>query len=166
MLEPGLAVLEVAHEGRSNFIVRLLDHNGKEVDTLFNQIGEFNGQRRFEIREGGRYLLDVVANGPWSVTIHQPRPDHAAAALRSIRGTGYTATEFFELQPGLNVFKLNYTGKDRFRVTLTDRDGRLVESLINVIGPFAGSKPVSIQTGGTYFLNVSASGDWTVEIEQ
>ena len=164
-LEPGLTVFEINHDGNSNVIVRLLDQDGNAIDTLFNQIGQFNGERGFAIHDGGKFLLDIVADGKWNININQPRPTTGESAPRSLIGTGVGITEFVELNKGLNVFKFNHAGKGRFTAKLMDRDGKLVENLINTLGSFNGSKPVTIEKRGIYFLNVGGDGNWTVDVE-
>jgi hypothetical protein len=164
-LETGLVIFELDHDGDSNVIVRLLDRDGKSVDTLFNQIGDFEGERGFEIRERGPYLLDIAADGNWNVTIRQPRPQQAEAAPTTLEGAGFGVTPFVQLEKGLNVFKMKHAGHGRFTVTLMDRDGHQVESLINTLGTFDGSKPVSIEKSGIYFLNVGGDGDWNIAVQ-
>ncbi|HVU89233.1 MAG TPA: hypothetical protein VHD36_18045 [Pirellulales bacterium] len=164
-LQPGLANFEVAHDGKSNLIIRLLDENGKEVDTIFNQIGPFQGDRLLPIRSAVRGLLDVAADGNWSVTIRQPQPTEVESTPVTLRGTGYHATPFVKLNKGLNIFKMKHDGEMRFIVTLLDQYGQPVESLVNVVGDFDGSKPVSIDQPGIYYLNVSGDGDWSINID-
>ncbi len=165
MLEPGLSMLTVHHDGDSNIIVRLLDSEGNSIDTLFNQIGAFDGQRGFSIDEPGQYLLDVTADGDWTIAIRQPRPTVGHKLPQTMEGKGFGVTEFIELGKGLNVFKMHHDGEGRFTVKLVDRDGRLIEPLVNVLGKFDGSKPVKIEKPGTYFLNVGSDGNWTIDVE-
>jgi hypothetical protein len=165
LLEPGLSVFAIHHEGDSNVIVRLLDREGKSVDTLFNQIGEFEGERGFPIAESGEYLLDVAADGKWTIEIRQPRPTQGQLIPRTLDGQGYSVTEFVQLDKGLHVFKMNHKGHDRFTVNLIDRDGHRVESLVNELGKFEGSKPISIDKPGVYFLNIAGDGNWTIDVQ-
>ncbi|HZZ29496.1 MAG TPA: hypothetical protein VFE46_15970 [Pirellulales bacterium] len=164
-LQPGLCVIELNHDGDSNVIVKLLDSNGKELDTVFNQIGRFNGQRAINVPKGGTCLLDVQADGNWSANIRQPRTTEGQGTPCTLEGRGYKATPFFKLDKGLAEFKLKHQGEERFKVVLLDQNGRPIEYLINTIGPFDGSKPVSIEEPGLYFLNVSADGNWTVDVQ-
>jgi hypothetical protein len=164
-LQSGLALIEISHDGDSNVIVRLLDENGKQIDTLFNQIGNFKGERGFMIPRDGECLADVVADGNWTLAIRQPRPTQGYSVPRTLEGTGYGVTDFIELNKGLKVFKMNHSGQGRFTVNLVDRDGRIVEPLINTLGTFSGSKPVSIEKPGIYFLNVAGDGDWTIQVQ-
>ena len=164
-LEPGLAMFAIHHDGDSNVVIKLLDRDGNVVDTLFNQIGTFEGQRGFAIAEAGQYLLDVAADGNWTVAIRQPRPNQGDSVPRTLEGTGFGTTEFIRLDKGLTVFKINHAGKGRFTVNLVDRDGHPVEQLVNALGKFEGSKPVKIEKPGIYFLNVGGDGDWTIDVE-
>jgi hypothetical protein len=164
-LASGLGVFEINHDGSSNLVVRLLDANGDEIDTLFNQVGEFKGEQGFAIPVDGQYLLDIAANGNWTVAIRQPRPSVGDTLPRTLEGSGYAATSFVQLDKGLHVFHMTHAGQDRFKVTLVDRHGHPVESLVNVLGTFDGSKPLKIQKSGIYFLNVTGDGDWTIDVQ-
>ena len=151
-LEPGLAVFNVANDGDSNFIVRLLDRNGKEIETLFNEIGPFSGEKAFFVPRGGQCLLDVQSNGNWTADVNQKKPTENQSTPCSLQGKGYRATPTFQLEKGLVVFKLNHQGDSRFKVALLDQDGHTVGYLVNTLGNFSGSKPVSIDKPGVYFL--------------
>ncbi|HEY1598756.1 MAG TPA: hypothetical protein VGG64_04095 [Pirellulales bacterium] len=165
VLQPGLTMVEVSHDGQSNLIIRLLDEDGQNIDTLFNQIGAFRGEQGFGFATGGQRLLEIAADGNWTVAINQPQPTDAQRLPTELQGTGYEATPFIQLDKGLVVFKMKHNGESRFRVTLRDRDGQLVETLVNTLGAFEGSKPVSIETPGVYFLNVGADGDWSIDAQ-
>jgi hypothetical protein len=164
-LQPGLCILEVDHDGESNFIVRLLDASGKEIDTPVNQIGPFAGAIGFAVNRAGQCLLDVEAAGNWTAKLTQPRPEVGQSTPTTLEGNGYQTTPFVKLDKGLVVFKLNHNGEGRFKARLMDRDGRMVAPLVNTLGQFDGSKPTSIEKPGLYFLNISADGDWTVDVQ-
>jgi hypothetical protein len=164
-LEPGLTVFSVTNDGDSNYIVRLLDRNGKEVETLFNEIGPFTGEKAFFVPKGGQSLLDVQSNGNWTAEVNQNKPADNQSTPCTLQGKGYKATPTFQLDKGLVVFKLSHQGESRFKVALLDQDGRAVGYLVNTLGNFSGSKPISIEKPGVYFLNVSADGDWTIDVQ-
>lgn len=164
-LEPGFCVFDVSHDGNSNLIIKLLDHNGKEIDTVINQIGKFNGQRGINIPTGDVCLLDVQADGNWKANISQPRPTQGQAVPATLQGKGYQVTPVLQLERGLAEFKMKHDGQDRFKVVLLDQNGKPIEYLTNTIGKFDGSKPISVEEPGLYFLNVSADGNWTIDVQ-
>ena len=65
----GAHTFSFSHSGSSNFVVWLLDMNGDYVDLLANEIGSTSGSTISGLEAGG-YLLNVDADGPWTVTIN------------------------------------------------------------------------------------------------
>ena len=71
-LSAGLARFEMAHQGESNFIVELLDEEGAEVGpSLMNEIGSIDSSQAIQIPEDGTYLLNVDADGSWTIRVLQ-----------------------------------------------------------------------------------------------
>lgn len=71
-LQEGLATFKMTHNGQSNFIVHLLDDQGNDdFGSLVNVIGSFSGSKALQIPASGQYLLDIQADGAWTVTITQ-----------------------------------------------------------------------------------------------
>ena len=71
-LEKGLWRVNLNHSGDSNFAVIILDSNGKYIDLLANEIGSFSGETSLSIEDTGEYLLDIDADGIWSIDIQSP----------------------------------------------------------------------------------------------
>lgn len=69
-LNGGLTRFEMTHNGNSNFIVHLMDTNGNVQEYVVNEIGAYNGSQAFNVPEGD-YLLNVEADGSWTVKITQ-----------------------------------------------------------------------------------------------
>jgi len=69
VLEKGLVRFNLIYKGQHNFIVWLLDNNGKEVELLVNTVGYFNGSKAIGIDETGIYLLDILADEYWTIII-------------------------------------------------------------------------------------------------
>lgn len=67
----GLATFSLKHDGQSNFAVLLLDNNGSTVELLVNEIGPFNGSKAVKIPKDGDYLLDISADGNWTISFEQ-----------------------------------------------------------------------------------------------
>ena len=82
-LTEGLSIFTMKHSGSSNFIVYLLDNNGKYVDSLVNEIGDFDGAKAIGISKSGDYILDINADGPWTVNISQPRSQTAKSVPKA-----------------------------------------------------------------------------------
>ena len=63
----------MTHEGeRDNFIVQLLDDQGKEVGfSLANEIGPADIVSTATIPRDGIYLFTVEASGPWTIRIEE-----------------------------------------------------------------------------------------------
>lgn len=87
----------------------------------------------------------------------------------SLSGNGQTATEPFELESGLVIFEMTHQGDGHFSGTLLDQNGQQaagVDSLLaNVVGPFDGSRAAQAKAG-RHVIDISASGPWTITIEQ
>lgn len=65
----GMMRIEMTHTGSSNFIIHLVDStDGSTEEFVENEIGSVNGSRVFSI-PAGSYLLDVQADGKWTVKI-------------------------------------------------------------------------------------------------
>lgn len=161
-LEGGLSIFKMTHSGGSNFIVYLLDNDGNEIDLLVNKIGVFDGSQALKIRKTGEYLLDISADGQWTVDIEQPRVNEAPN-LNSFSGVGQQATELFSTNKGLMKVEMNHSGSSNFIVYLLDNSGNELELLVNEIGPFDGSKAVRIPKDGIYLFRIEADGEWQVD---
>ncbi len=70
-LRSGLAIFRMTHAGEHNFAIWLLDDHGKKIDLLVNELGSFAGSKAIGIEKAGRYLLNVQADGKWTVSIEQ-----------------------------------------------------------------------------------------------
>lgn len=71
-LNSGLYVFRLHHTGESNFIVHLVSESGQSIDYLVNQIGDFDGSKAVRIERSGKYLLNIDADGDWSVSGARP----------------------------------------------------------------------------------------------
>ncbi len=172
-LEAGLTVFRMTHDGTSNFAIWLLNQDtGEQLELLANEIGAFDGAKAVGIAEPGNYVLDVTADGRWSADVEQPRPTSAPEPPQTFTSVGQSVPPPFMLNEGLATFRMTHDGSANFAIWLVDANGELIELLVNEIGPFDGSKAVSV-TGdifaaspGIHFLDVAADGNWSVTIEQ
>jgi hypothetical protein len=165
-LDSGLAIFKMTHQGQLIFIVGLLDQDGEDVDPVVaNAIGPSQISKAVYIAKAASYVLNVNADGPWTIDIEQPRPS-SAPATTSFEGSGSTATSFFQLSRGLHTLRFTHQGQRNFIVGLLDKSGRVVDPIVaNAIGPSNSSKAVRVLKDGIYLLNVTADGPWTAEIQ-
>lgn len=70
-LRTGLATAKYTYEGSGNFSVTLMDSNGEYAGLLANEIDASTGSSAHQVRAAGPYLLDIMADGPWTVEITQ-----------------------------------------------------------------------------------------------
>lgn len=164
-LDSGLSIFHMTHSGQHNFAVWLLDSSGNRVELLANEIGGFNGVKAVGVTTSGEYLLDIAADGDWTVKVEQPRPTTAPSVPQNFTGKGQQTSEFFSTGKGLATFKMTHQGSHNFSIWLLNDKGQRVELLVNEIGAFDGSKALGISKEGIYILDITADGDWTVSVE-
>ena len=104
-----------------------------------------------------------------STSIQQATATPSVASLLprfTLEGGGQQATDFFRLREGLARFRMEHNGRSNFAIWLFDSSGARRELLVNVIGPFTGSRAVNIPRTGDYLLDIDADGNWRVIVEQ
>lgn len=153
------------HDGDSNFAIWLLDETGDRIELLVNEIGDFNGSTVIGIDDAGSYLLDISADGNWNVTIEQPRNVSGASPPLNMSGRGQSVSQFLSLQGGLTRFEMTHDGDSNFIIWLYEDDGSRVDLLVNEIGEFNGSTAIGVDEG-IYILDISADGNWKINISQ
>ncbi|HKV83640.1 MAG TPA: toll/interleukin-1 receptor domain-containing protein [Ktedonobacterales bacterium] len=70
-LPGGLVIFRMKHVGRRNFIVSLIDHTGHSAQSLANKIGTFDGAKAIQVERSGAYVLEIKADGDWSIVVDQ-----------------------------------------------------------------------------------------------
>jgi hypothetical protein len=167
-LESGLTVIQMKHQGNANFIVDLLDENGNSVAPMgvVNVIGPFQGSTPVQIKRSGQYLLDVQNAGNWKIMVRQPRVE-SAPKVTTFYGNSAKATQLFELSGGLHRVEMTHEGDANFIVDLLDENGASVVpmGLVNEIGPFEGSRAMTVPDDGIYLFWVEANGPWTIKVD-
>ena len=163
-LDSALTVVRMQHDGQSNFAISLLDSQGKEVASLANVIGIFDGSSAIGVESPGTYILDIAADGNWTVNITQPAPVTRLEPPIALSGSGIQASPFFNLAAGLAVVRMEHDGQSDFVVRLLDSLGNAISVLVDEAGPFDGSTAIGVPQTGTYMLDISADGNWKVEI--
>ncbi len=191
-LEPGLAIVEMTHQGEGDFLVDLLPVEGEEDAVaperveffgdgsdgsgtrpaliLAKETGPVDASRAVGIRTAGEHVFDVKATGPWTVRVEQPRPSDAPSPT-TFSGNDNTATPLFQLSEGPKEITATNPAGGKLEVSLLDGDGNEAESLPeDESGRTEGKLPttlsstVDIQESGVYVFDVRADSLWTVKI--
>ena len=68
VVQSGILTVTGTHQGDANFIVEAITDVG-EQHFLFNEIGPYTGQTSLQVAPGSKLILDVKANGPWTLDI-------------------------------------------------------------------------------------------------
>jgi len=165
-MDAGLVVATFSHNGRSNFIVHLLDSTGQTTVFLVNEIGVVQGQSADGIRTAGNFVMDVDADGDWTVSLDQPHPTSAAGAPQSFAGRGNGISPFMQLGAGIITMRGTHDGRSNFIVHLRDLSGSIAAFFFNEIGSVNASKSASLRSSGIYFVEIEADGNWTIAMEQ
>jgi len=161
-LDSGLAVFTMRHQGQRIFAVRLIYYDEQVDGDLANVRGSFEGSKAIQT-QAGPHLLQVQADGPWTMTITQPRPS-SAPQTTNFSGTGQTATDLFQLSGGLRTFNVAYQGQSTFVVKLIDKDGEQVGGdVVHAFGSFEGPREVRVPEDGIYLFQVQADAPWSIQ---
>lgn len=143
-----------------NFIVDLNGTDGTPVATIANVIGSFR-TTTWVYGVSGDVYLDVLANGPWSITVSQVEPTTVAVPAK-FSGTWGVTTVPVKFSGG-ETATWSAKGDGNFIVDLIDpTDGSPVDNVVNTIG--AGADSTQIYSSGPYALEVTANGPWTISI--
>ena len=89
----------------------------------------------------------------------------ASDAYISVSGKANHNSDQFKLMTGLYIAKVSHTGSGLCTIWLLHSDGTKDELITNEIGYIVESKALRVDENGYYLLNVSADGDWTVNME-
>ncbi len=93
-------------------------------------------------------------------------PSSLTAPPQQFKGQSQQVSKKFTLNDGLVVSRMTHDGKRIFSVTLLDDKGTRIASLVSMVGNFNGANAIGIKQSGTYLLNITADGNWTINVEQ
>ena len=78
VLDEGLTIFNMTHDGDSNFAITLLSVDGKVAELLVNEIGSYSGKKAVGVKQGniigarpGMHILSITADGNWTVSISE-----------------------------------------------------------------------------------------------
>jgi hypothetical protein len=98
-----------------------------------------------------------------SSTQSAPTPSGTASGSLTFSGSGDDVQSFTATGYGIRIFSMSYNSDDNFIVWLKDSNGNKLDLLANEIGSYSGKHSSSLDTG-TYYLDVTASGPWRIEL--
>lgn len=74
-LDQGMVLFKIEYKGSGTFSASLTDREGKEIDLLLKLDGKGSGSKTLNIKETGKYLLNVNATtGSWRIFVNQEKP--------------------------------------------------------------------------------------------
>ncbi len=158
-LYDGIYVFSPDYNGSGYFGAWLLDEGGNKIELLANTTLRGKTSKAVGVRTG-YYMINADADGSWSIDV---RKADLWSSRRSFEGKLSQATALFELQDGGYKFKMKHSGRSNFQVEILDAVGRHVDTVANEIGPVDASQIVRLEAG-KYILNVTADGDWSIDI--
>lgn len=148
--------ITASHSGSANFVLTVLDENNAMAELPVNTIGGYEGTTAFGLVDLGieANSLEITADGDWEVTFapisEAPELEDPQEATGDgvYRYTGDAAT-WQASHDGESNFVVSYFSDDLFEWSL----------LVNEIGPYEGTVPV---TAGPAVVVVNADGDWSL----
>lgn len=167
-IEDGLTVVQATydHSGISNFIVELVPEEGN-FDQLFqNELEPYEGARA-AVLDGGTYLLDVTADGPWTVDIYQPRAEEGEFLPREFEGESDRVYGPFAFEES-HVATGSHAGERNYIVEVLpmklDAFGGVTELVFNEIGTVETAE-TAFRFDGIGWIGVQADGEWELAME-
>lgn len=82
-----------------------------------------------------------------------------------LSGSGTDVSEPVALGAGVLLAQLTHTGSGTFVVTLLDSSGAEVVELADGSGTWVGTRAVILPAAGEYIAEVTADGDWQIELD-
>jgi Ca2+-binding RTX toxin-like protein len=161
-LTAGYAVVGTAtYTGSSNFIVWLYGDTGDDK-LLFNEIGNYSGQRAEMVDAGGHYRLAVQGTGQWRIDLAQTVPGPGDRSLiGTFTGTGDQVIPVWVPTAGRYVVNGQFTGESNFIVWLYGY--RSSDLIFNEIGTTSGQRVTDVLGVGGYLLAVRGTkGSWSL----
>jgi hypothetical protein len=142
-----------------------LDDKGDTVEYITNEIGDYSGLMSARIDKTGTYLLNIKADGSWTVDASQPHPTTGASVPLTITGSSDDVSDPIALSSGLHTFVMSHDGSSNFIVKLVDTSGNTTEYLANEIGTVNLTRATSIDKTGIYYLSVAGDTNWSVTVK-
>jgi len=150
-------VIELTHNGSSNFAVISLDTDFENIDLLVNTIGVYAGTRGMQIPSDEIVTgLEISADGDWTYEI-RPALDEPIRSC-GIEETGDDVILLSNFVDTGGAADLTHDGDSNFSIVAWGTDGR--DLLVNEIGVYEGTVRVA---AGLFLWDISADGTWSID---
>lgn len=159
-LDPGLTTVESNYEGPRGFVVKLVDEGGSETTFAFH-VGEYAGETA-SLMDGGEYSLRVESEGPWDVTVRQPRAEEGEALPDSLSDDKSAVYGPYEFTGSYEVTG-THSGSGEFGARIYPQTNESATLLFQDLGDFEGETTVEYE--GVGWIAVKAAGDWTLDFQ-
>lgn len=146
-------VIDIVHNGESNFAVKACDSTGNSVKLLVNEIGYYRGTVTTVAVFDEASLLQVKADGGWAMTFKPMSQMERAENGSAFKGDGVVYID----TASLTKVHFTHNGSSNFAVKGISLSSEKL--LVNEIGPYDGTV---IWNEPQSFFVVSADGDWSI----
>jgi hypothetical protein len=168
-LRAGLAVFQSVRAASDGyFYIDLFDTAGTQFTTVASGSRPLDLSHAVNIPAEGNYLLQVQAEGGWTVNVTQPGASYAAPpAAQRWSGSFWQATPLFSLRAGPATFRaVSGNSQESFAASLLDQRGLHVATIVDAPGAADQSITLEIPADGVYIIQVISDGDWTIDVQQ
>jgi hypothetical protein len=136
--------------------------SGSGTENIFtNAIGQYSGETASLVDEG-EYILDVDADGDWSITVRQPRAKSGESPPVSLSDSSNQVYGPFEFE-GTSVATGSHSGDSNFVVEVYPVNGIFQTVVFNEIGTFDGE--TTFNFNGVGYIAVQGNGEWSLSIK-
>ena len=169
LTEP-IVVAKYTHDGTANFIVTLINQEtGQTANLLANEIGAADATTAFMLQDDGMFILEINADGAWTVDLTQPTPDsgdHFATPWEQA-GSGSAVFYWLDIDKGVHTVTGTHDGTRNFIVSGFPTEGifKFEQLVFNEIGIFDGEAALQVTDSGPMLIRVMADGNWTLKID-
>lgn len=158
-LSSGPVTAEYSHSGYGDFVVELAPPGDAAALRLVERQGKVAESQVASV-SAGSYRVRVDAKGTWQLTLDQPADPPIQSLPIEASGTGSTYLGPFGFE-GQTTFEGSHDGNEDFSVETVPVESTGSSTVVfDTSADFEGSTTQSV-TGAAY-VNVVASGDWTL----
>jgi len=148
--------ITASHDGSSNFALTVLDSDNAMSELPVNVIGSYEGTTAYGLDEISAQAasLEIVADGDWEITVAPVTDAPEFSDSQDAHGDGV-----YRYTGGSATWSISHDGEANFIVLYVSESSLGSEVLVNEIGSYGGTVPV---TAGPGVVIVQADGDWSL----